>query len=436
MSTKVFSTKVFGQLLATENISIQHRKISTAAFDLQRRILILPIWKKDLPESVLYMYLAHEVGHALNTPPVEWKNAVENAKCPKQYLNIVEDARIERNIKFRYPGLKHYFFDGNKILMSRHDIPDYNQMNCIDRINMWYKSCGLENVPFTKEEEVFIKRIDKAQSFGAAVKIAEDIYKYSKEHQETQKQEQENGGEDGQVEKGNVQNNDLDEDVDFDSDDYDSFDSSDDPFTDSSDSDNDNDYIGDDNYESDVDGDNDSEDDEGNKDEEVDFPAPKAKRPREESSSDLDSQTDQMWQDSQESAVDTEAVEDTYIKFGKYDYKPFVEDFVEVYGGLDKHFAECYYDEDRIRRFLKRSSKDFKNFREYMNPSVSYLAQQFEMKKRATLDKRILESKAGVIDVNKLYSYKINDDIFAKNLSVPKGKNHGLIFFLDWSSSM
>jgi hypothetical protein len=71
-----------------------------------------------------------------------------------------------------------------------------------------------------------------------------------------------------------------------------------------------------------------------------------------------------------------------------------------------------------------------------MIPSVSFLAQQFEMKKRADLDKRILTSKSGVIDVNKLHSYRFDDNIFGKITSIPKGKKHGLVFFLDWSGSM
>ena len=33
------------KLLATENISIQHKKVRTASFDVKNRTLTLPIWK-------------------------------------------------------------------------------------------------------------------------------------------------------------------------------------------------------------------------------------------------------------------------------------------------------------------------------------------------------------------------------------------------------
>ena len=61
------NTEVKGQLaklLATENLHIEHRKISTAYFDVKKRILALPIWK-DVTGNVYDMLVGHEVGHAL-----------------------------------------------------------------------------------------------------------------------------------------------------------------------------------------------------------------------------------------------------------------------------------------------------------------------------------------------------------------------------------
>ena len=42
----------------------------------------------------------------------------------------------------------------------------------------------------------------------------------------------------------------------------------------------------------------------------------------------------------------------------------------------------------------------------------------------------------GVLDTTKLHTYKYCDDIFKKVTVVPDGKNHGLLFLLDWSGSM
>ena len=44
-------------------------------------------------------------------------------------------------------------------------------------------------------------------------------------------------------------------------------------------------------------------------------------------------------------------------------------------------------------------------------------------------------AKTGVIDINKLHSYKFNEDLFKRVTTVPNGKNHGLLLFVDWSSS-
>ena len=40
------------------------------------------------------------------------------------------------------------------------------------------------------------------------------------------------------------------------------------------------------------------------------------------------------------------------------------------------------------------------------------------------------------MDCSKLHTYKYNEDLFKKVTTVPDGKNHGLIFILDWSGSM
>ena len=40
------------------------------------------------------------------------------------------------------------------------------------------------------------------------------------------------------------------------------------------------------------------------------------------------------------------------------------------------------------------------------------------------------------MDCSKLHTYRFNEDLFKKVTVVPDGKNHGLIFILDWSGSM
>ena len=104
------SKSQLAKLMAAENITVEHRKMSTAMFDLKNRVLYCPIWK-DMSGDLYDLLLGHEVGHALETPEEGWHNAVTGAtgkfsKNFKGFLNVVEDARIEKKIKRKFPGLR------------------------------------------------------------------------------------------------------------------------------------------------------------------------------------------------------------------------------------------------------------------------------------------------------------------------------------------
>ena len=124
------------RLLATENLTVEHRKVSTAYFDVDKRLLVLPIWK-TASNTVYDLLVGHEVGHALYTPNDPFGDA------PKAFVNVIEDARIERKMKIKYPGLVKSFFAGYKELNSRDFFEinevDLNEMNFIDRINLYFK---------------------------------------------------------------------------------------------------------------------------------------------------------------------------------------------------------------------------------------------------------------------------------------------------------
>ena len=98
------------RLLATENLIVEHKQVETAQFNTETRVLILPIW--DSVSNYVYdMLVAHEVGHALFTPYTMWKEG-KYESLPHSYVNIVEDARIERLMKNKFAGLNRDFFKG------------------------------------------------------------------------------------------------------------------------------------------------------------------------------------------------------------------------------------------------------------------------------------------------------------------------------------
>jgi hypothetical protein len=100
------------KLLATEDLVVEHKKVSTACFNVHTRVLTLPLWEKA--SNLVYdLLVGHEVGHALFTPDEDW---LEKVKVPQQFVNIVEDARIEKLMKRKYAGLAKTFFNGYKEL--------------------------------------------------------------------------------------------------------------------------------------------------------------------------------------------------------------------------------------------------------------------------------------------------------------------------------
>ena len=169
--------------MATENITVTFEKVSTAAFDLKSRKLILPIWK-NISEATYNFLVAHEVSHALNTPVEEWEKSATN-KNIAQTINVVEDARIERMILKKYPGCRKDFLLGYKELHNRNFFglkeKEIDGRELIDRINLHYKSYGNIHVPFAKDEKVWIDRIDNATTFEEVVEISNDLIAHKEE---------------------------------------------------------------------------------------------------------------------------------------------------------------------------------------------------------------------------------------------------------------
>ena len=155
---EIAQKSTLAKLLATENVSLEHKNVPTAYFDLKDRKVVLPILKSDISPAMYDLFIGHEVSHALNTPLEGWHDSQSlKGKGFKSFLNVVEDARIERDIKKRFPGLTKSFYKGYREMfemdffgLGDNDINDYP---LIDRINLFYKVGQFANVQFTDEEE-------------------------------------------------------------------------------------------------------------------------------------------------------------------------------------------------------------------------------------------------------------------------------------------
>ena len=168
------------RLLATENLIVQHKSVETASFDVQKRILTLPIWK-GLTNTIYDLLVGHEVGHALYTPNVD----LTATGVPQGYLNITEDVRIEKLMKRKFPGLRKSFFEGYKQLNDQDFFSvwekDLEEFTMADRVNLHFKIGNYVDVPFNTVEQAIVDQIALVETFEDAIEAARVLWEYRKD---------------------------------------------------------------------------------------------------------------------------------------------------------------------------------------------------------------------------------------------------------------
>ena len=383
------------KLLATENLTVEHRKVSTAAFDVDKRVLILPIWK-TASSTVYDLLVGHEVGHALYTPNMDLKGA------SKSFVNVLEDARIERMMKVTYPGLRKSFFEGYKQLWDMDFFgvkgDDVETISLIDRINLYFK--GNPQMPFSDEEMVWVRRAATTKTFDDVLELARDLYDYCAQKQE----EKEEMPPMPQSEDGE-QSADREEEM--------------------------NPSADDDEMESNDDGESEQQEPEERDDAQLEVPSYQGGADVDETKS----VTDEALAHALETLVDDNAKEWIYLNTPQ----PKLDDYITPFNVIQENLYNHFYDESRSSDWAEHvyyAVDHYNTFKKDTQKTVSYLCKQFEMKKSADEYRRAATSKTGVLDTNKLHTYKYNDDIFKKVTIIPEGKNHGLVMYLDWSGSM
>ena len=183
------SKSILAKLLAKENITIVHGNYRTAFFDVEKRTLGLPLWNNL--EDVYDLLVGHEVGHALETPPEGWHDAdVEIPGCPRSYINVVEDVRIEKLIQRRYPGLVSCFKRGYQKLYDDdffgvNEIPELTSdyVNLIDRINLKAKLRELITVEFTNSERDLVNEVFAVETWEDVLEACRKLYAHALENQ-------------------------------------------------------------------------------------------------------------------------------------------------------------------------------------------------------------------------------------------------------------
>ena len=403
------------KLLAKENVTIKHGNYKTAWFDIKNRVLGLPLWE-DMHKDVYDLFVGHEVGHALETPFEGWHDSPEKLKgCPRSYINVIEDARIERKIQARYPGLVGSFNRGYNKLLEREffgplDDINWDEVKLIDKINLKTKLGTKLEVPFSDEEKVFLDRSLNTTSFDEVLDLVRDILSWTKENQEeliqqpepapTPSLEDTDNQEQEEQEQGQGGHDDYEQE------------------------DNENGQP--------------STNDEITEDEKSESETEITAAPVEPQHTEDDiSITDTIFREK----------EKTLIENGKDGQQPVFLDDVnnDIISKAVIDFAtlkKAREDHETQRKEIDKDwyeEFDYTGFPQHLKSvkkNVQVAVKEFEMRKAAYRYTRAQTAKTGTIDVNKLWSYKTNEDIFFTATKLADSKNHGMMLLIDMSGSM
>jgi hypothetical protein len=455
------------KLMASENLTIVHKKVPTAYFDMKNRILCCPIFKEDLSKELYDLFMGHEVGHALNTPWEGVHSALTKNRTLKGYLNVVEDVRIEKAIKNKYPGLRKSFFTAYNELMEMDFFGikkrDIQELSLIDKINLITKVGHRVNIKLNPTEGSFLQMAEACTTWEEVEICATAIYEWSKENETRDEQDE-----------ALVPQTMMDEEMDWDGDE----DMDDDGYgEDSEDDSEEGSSNGDGEEDSDEDGDtlpdveafgNNPTEDDNDAENSSDNDGEESKEESAENNvkptgreggkgSDLtnenfdkedgarESLTEHNAHNNEEMFMSDENMTSTTVllkdEFKKRDnfkntvvsYKKMINDWTPFWEVSDEIYGDS---DDKVAKRLLKAKFSSKRLKDKNKKIVSHMAKEFEMKQTAQRSVKAFQGKTGKLDMNKLAKYQIVDDIFRKVTYLPDGKNHGLQIMLDWSGSI
>ena len=383
------------RLLATENLVVEHRNVETAMFNVVDRVLTLPMWKRA-SSDVYDLLVGHEVGHALYTPNIDW---AEVAQVPKDYVNVVEDSRIEKLMKRKYPGLSKTFFKGyqeldNQDFFSIND-EELDNISFIDRINLHCKIGAFSAMPFSDEERVMVKKVEDCETFDDVISVRREIYDYSQKEKHVDAPANPNSG----AAQGTAEQIDSQE----------SKQNSESPSTDGAQS-------------------------------------------VQQTDSDEGEQVEENAAAGGSAGGDTAATQRAFDENSKIWCKMHLGILILcMLRSLKCILTTLLWTKKCFRSTLMHTMKKilttvttipayvankYNEYKKSAQKEVNYLVKEFECKKAADSHARTTTARTGVLDTAKLHTYKYNEDLFRKISVIPDGKNHGMIFILDWSGSM
>ena len=443
------SKDILAKCMATEDLRVIHDgNAETAYFDTENRVLCLPIWE-NMSNATYDMLVGHEVSHALHTPTEGWQDFVGKGKGSRirhMFLNIVEDARIERMIKSKFPGLKRDFATAYGELHDRDLFELANRTidtstPLIDRLNLYFKLglFGLETIPFADDEQQYITRMADTVTFEDVVALAQELYEKhqdefdDEDEDENESQSQSGGGdESGESQDGSQSGSESGDGDEVDSE--------------SGDGNEDTGSVnrgGDDSGQSQED---DTDDGEGaesqdGESQETGDTTSGLEYDDYQTGTGIAGSTQNAYEKGVDNLRDSSNKSYEYYTIPTMKIENCVINFKEVASIWDTYTTDMQsknggrYNDQYVERVSKNAVK-CQEFLSRTKSTVANMVQQFQMKQAADADKRTEISKTGVLDTINMINYRWSEDIFMKNEVHTDGKNHGIVMYIDWSGSM
>ena len=434
------SKSVLARLLANENISVQQGNFESAFFDVENRVLGLPLWK-EMSSDVMDLLVGHEVGHALYTPATITPKELEAEGIPFAYMNVVEDIRIEKAVLAKYPGLVANFKRGyldliNIDLFGTKD-RDINEMGFMDRLNIKAKGRDLVEVEFSEEEMPYFKKAMAVETFEEVKSVCLELVEWLGKGQEQNDQEGEEGNTveitlDDSAESGeasveiNVDQEQLEDILDQ------LAKSIPTEGSEGEESDEDSDQA--DSSEEGEESDEESEETVSQNEPEVSNQPQVGPVDNGEPTPDLSDLPEVETVEAQNSNMGDllETSENIYAQGMTR----------QAYDALSNGYKEILDAREQHQEYLiKQGGEEYAatGYDEFMKSTkqvVNLMSKEFEMRKAAYRSARARNSTKGSLDVNKLHAYKYDDNLFKQVTTLADGKNHGMIMLVDYSGSM
>jgi len=443
------SKDVLAKAMAMEGITVQHSAdAETAWFNVENRTLCLPVWN-DMTNDIYDMLVGHEVSHALHTPADAWSSWIgkdQFSGVRHQFLNIVEDARIERLIKDKFPGLRRNFANAYKSFKDRDmfeiEGKNISELPLIDRLNIEFKLglYGHADVEFSTDEQQFVQRMKETSTIENVQDLANDLFERWLDEQPEQQpdNEQSEESEQGDSESGDGQDSSgqSNDDTGEEQDGSQSGSESNDEDTDTSES---TDGAGDDAEQQQQSQDsgqsmNDDTDDGESADSEQGNEGQSGLGHDDYSNEPSVGQTQQSFDKAMQNMRDDDAGEYKYHTLPKMKVDEIVVSYKRIADIWEKFEIE---NADRIKRNDNDEVRlEGEAFIRKSRPVVNHMVQQFMMKQAAEVAKKTEIAKTGILDTVSMINYRWSEDIFVKNEVHEDGQSHGIVMYLDWSGSM